>query len=186
MSSIKERNLAALTLTFILATSIFGPIASAEEGAEHTIGPGSEEWWVAYPDQHSNAGSTVDHPFWALDPLAEKPVIVLIHLTNCNACISQEADIKKILRDLGDDVTYIDVLADSELEKGWMGLDIYDPSGNPRLVPLTVFLTLAPGPDGNATVGWHSALGYRGEGWIRSYLNDAIVLHDENSASMGR
>jgi len=183
LSPINAKNLA---LTFILAACILSFAASGEGGLGHSIGSGPEDWWIAYPAQHSNAESAVGHPSWALDPLAEKPVIVLIHLTNCHACISQEADIKKVLGDLGDDVTYIDVLADSELEKGWTGLDVYDPSGNPRLVPLTVFLTLAPGPDGNATVGWHSALGYRGEGWIRSYLNDAIALHDENSASWDR
>ncbi len=190
MSSIKARNLAALTLTFILAAGVLGPVAFAEEGAEHTIGPGPEEWWIAYPDQHSKAGSAVDHPSWALDLLKEKPVMMLIHKTNCPACVRQEADIKKVLRDLGDDVAYLDLLTDGGDEKTWAGLDIYYPSGDPSVdrifVPVTVVLTLVSGPSGDVEIGWHSGVGYSGERWIRSYLNDAIALHADNSANWDR
>jgi hypothetical protein len=186
LSPINAKNLAALTLTFILAACILGPAASADGGPEHPIGSGPEDWWIAYPDQHSNAGSSVDHQSWTLDPLAEKPVIVLIHRIGCPACVSQEAEIKKVLGDLGDEVTYLDVLAENDYGKTWSGLEVYDPNGNPRLVPVTVFLTLVPGPDGDADVAWHSATGHRDERWIRSYLNDAIALHDENSASWDR
>jgi hypothetical protein len=190
LSSIKAKNLAALTLTFILATSILGPVASASGGAEHIVGPGPGEWWIEYPDQHSKAGSAVDHPSWALDLLEEKPVMMLIHRTNCPACVRQEADIKKVLAELGDEVAYLDLLTDSGDEKAWAGLDIYYPSGDPSVdrifVPVTVFLTLVPGPSGDAEVAWHSGVGYSGERWIRSYLNDAIALHDENSAKWDR
>jgi hypothetical protein len=150
------------------------------------VGSGPENWWIEYPYQHLNAGSAVDHPSWALDALKERPVIMLIHKNGCHTCVLQEAEIRKVLGGLGDDVTYADVLFDSDWEKGWTALTVYDPSGDPGLVPVTVFLTLAPGPDGNATVAWHSAVGYRDEGWIRSYLNDAITLYRENSASWGR
>ncbi len=188
LSSIKAKNLAALTLTFILATSILSPIASASVGAEHTMGSGPEEWWTEYPDQHSKAGSAVDHPPWALDLLKEKPVIIFIHRNNCPACVEQEADIKKVLAD--DEVAYIDLLTDSGEEKAWVGLYVYYPSGDPSVdrifVPVTAFLTLVPGTSVDADVAWHSLVGYSGERKIRSYLNDAIALHDENSAKWDR
>ena len=187
LSSINAKNLAAVTLTFILATSILGPFASAESSAEHPVGSGLEEWWIAYPDQHSKAGSAVDHPSWALDALKEKPVMMLIHSSGCPACIKQEADINKVLEDLGDEVAYLDLSTDSDGEKAWEGLDIYDPKGGVMTyVPVTVFLTQVPESDGDAEISWHSAVGYGGERWIRSYLNDAIALHTENSANWDR
>ncbi len=187
MSPTNAKNLAALTLTFILATSILGPVTSAEGGVEHPTGPGPDEWWIAYPDQHSKAGSAVDHPSWALDALKDKPVMMLIHKINCPACVRQEADIKKVLGELGDEVTYEDLLTDNGGEEIWEGLYTYDPNGGVMTyVPVTVFLTLVPGSEGNAEVAWHSAVGWSGERWVRSYLNDAIALHDENSAKWDR
>jgi hypothetical protein len=113
-------------------------------------------------------------------------VIMLIHKNGCHTCARQEAEIRKILGGLGDDVTYADVLFENDWEKGWKALEVYDPGGDPALVPVTVFLTLAPAPDGNATIAWHSVVGYRSEGWIISYLNDAIALHHDNSAGWER
>lgn len=185
MSAKDAKKPAALTLTVILAICILVPGASGDGSPVHAIGSGPEDWWTAYPDQHSEAGSAVDHPSWALDPLEEKPAIILIHLTDCPACSSQETDIREVLGDLGDEVAYVDVLAEDDLEKTWTALDIYDPIGDPRLVPVTVFLTLAPGT-GDAEVAWHSAVGHRGEGWIRSHLNDAIALYEESSEGGGR
>ena len=150
------------------------------------VGSGPENWWIEYPYQHLNAGSAVDHPSWALDALKDKPVIMLIHQNGCHACALQEAEIGTVLGSLGDDVAYIDILVNSDWEKSWTGLEVYDPSGKPRFVPLTVFLTLAPGPDGNVTVAWHSVVDHKNEGWIRSYLNDAIALHRENSEGWDR
>ena len=187
MSSIKAKNLAALTLTFILATSILGPVASASVEPVNPVGSGPEEWWTEYPDQHSEAGSAVDHPSWALDLLEEKPLIVFVHKNNCPACVRQEADIKKVLAKLGDEVAYTDLLIDSGDQKAWAGLAIYDPEGGiMTYVPVTVFLTLVPGTNVDADVAWHSVVGYSGERKIRSYLNDAIALHDENSAKWNR
>ncbi len=183
LSPIKAENLG---LILILAACLLCPAVFGEGGPLHAVGSGPENWWIEYPYQHLNAGSAVDHPSWALDALEEKPVIVMIHKNDCGTCARQEAEIKKVLEGLGDDVTYIDVLYESDEEKGWRALEVYDPSGDPGLVPVTVFLTLAPGPDGNATVVWHSVIGYRDEERIRSYLNDAIALHTDNSEGWGR
>ena len=87
-------------------------------------------------------------------------------------------------------MAYIDLLTDSGEEKAWVGLYVYYPSGDPSVdrifVPVTAFLTLVPGTSVDADVAWHSLVGYSGERKIRSYLNDAIALHDENSAKWDR
>lgn len=177
---ISSINAKSLALAFVLAACVLSPAVYGQESREHDLGSGPEDWWIAYPDQHSNAGSEVDHPSWALDPLEEKAVIILIHRTGCPACLKQEEAIRKALGDLGDDATYLDVLSDDDLEKAWEGLVVYDPGGDPAYVPLTVLLTLVPGTDGSE-IAWHSIIGWSGEGWVRSYLNDAIALYDDNS-----
>ena len=176
----------SLALVFFLAVSVLG--AAAEEAVfEHPIGSGPEDWWITYPDQHSYAGSSVEHPSWALDPLEERPVMILFHSSHCAACVQQEAAIMRVLGALGDEVAYQDVLTESEYEKGWGGLLVYYPQGDPRTdpiyVPLTVFLTLGPGPGGGTEVVWHSAVGSTGERRIRSYLSDAVARYDEASRS---
>lgn len=183
LSSINAGNVA---LTLILAASILCPAASGVGGPSHAVGSSPDNWWIKYPNQHLNAGSAVDHPFWALDALKEKPVIMLVHQNGCHACALQEAEIGKVLEGLGGDVAYIDILVNDDLEKGWTALQVYDPSGEPKFVPLTVFLTLTPGPDGNVTVAWHSVVDYKTEGWVRSYLNDAIDLYRANSEGWNR
>jgi hypothetical protein len=183
LSSINAENVA---LTLILAASILCPAASGVGGPSHAVGSGPDNWWIEYPHQHLNAGSAVDHPSWALDALKEKPVIMLVHQNGCHACALQEVEIGKVLEGLGGDAAYIDILVNDDLEKGWTALKVYDPSGEPKFVPLTVFLTLAPGPDGNVTVAWHSVVDHKDEGWIRSYLNDAIALYRANSEGWNR
>ena len=174
-----------LILAFVLAACVLSLAVYGEESREHDVGSGPEDWWIGYPDQHSNAGSEVDHPSWALDPLEEKAAIILIHRTGCPACLKQDEAIRKVLGDLGDDATYLDVLSDDDFEKAWEGLIVYYPSGDPSVdplfVPLTVVLTLVPATDGGAEVAWHSIIGWSGEGSVRSYLNDAIALYDDNS-----
>lgn len=175
------KRLAHLRYAVVVAVA-FLFLATAAAGGDGGAGAGPEGWWIDYPDHHSKAGYPVDHPIWAMGPLEGKPVLILVHTANCPACKRQEAGVKKVLRDIGDGVVYVDVLADSDHQKAWDGLVSYDPTGNPRLVPLTVYLTLVPGPDGSQ-VAWRSAVGHQGDGLIRSILDDAIRLHARGSGS---
>ncbi len=49
-------------------------------------------------------------------------------------------------------------------------------------VPLTVLLTLAPNSEGEVVPVWHSTDEVTGDGWVKNYVEDAIVQYDENSA----
>jgi len=53
----------------------------------HTLGSGDNDWWAAYPDQNENSGSNVDHPSWIEDALKEKPVLILVHSSDCIPCL---------------------------------------------------------------------------------------------------
>lgn len=163
-----------LILGIVVAASI---VASA---AERSVGTGPDDWWTVYPDQHPNAGSEVDHPPWVLDRLKDKPILILDHSTNCEACIDQENAALVVMEDYGDDIAYENLISGSGDFRAEELFEVYDPDGGKQYVPLTIVLTLVEGPDGKVVVGWQSAEDATGVDWLRSLVRDAIELHGEN------
>ncbi len=181
LSLIDKKNLPVLVIGVILATGVLGMVASTESDAEYSVGSRDDDWWVSYPDQHADAGAEVDHPRWVLDALEDKPVIILEHIKNCKDCTKQESDIDQVLEDLGSNVTYCNIMADGGDERARGLYDVYNSNGGICYAPLTIVLTLVRDDDGNVVVGWHSVKKASGENWVRSYLEDAIGYHEENS-----
>lgn len=180
-----KKNLTTLLVAVILASGVLGFAASAESGMNYPVGSGDDDWWIAYPDQHPNAGTEVNHPEWILDAVKDEPIILLIHMTNCPACEIQEENINTVLDDMDDDIGYHEMLTEN-YDDIYDLLDIYDPSGRPIThsryeVPATVFFTLVPDAEGNVHVGWYSYTNYRSEDHIRAYAEDAIDYYQENS-----
>ena len=180
-SLIDKKNLPVLVIGVILAIGVLGLVASTESDSEYSVGPRDDDWWISYPDQHADAGAEVDHPQWVLDALEDKPALILEHTRNCKACTKQESDIDRVLEDLGSNVTYCDILVGVGDERASGLDDVYNPDGGIAYAPLTIVLTLVRDDDGNVVVGWHSIKKASGESWIRSYLEDAIGYHEENS-----
>ncbi|HOK58147.1 MAG TPA: thioredoxin family protein [Methanothrix sp.] len=145
-------------------------------GAEHSVGTGKDDWWASYPDDNTNAGGSVNHPAWVLNALKERPVLIFVHL-NCDYCAPQKEAVDKVMQDYSGDVTLFDLAGDSDARAA--DAIVYDPDGGKALVPLTVVVTLV-NDDGDVRVGWHSSEDITGEDWIRSYLDDAIALYNEN------
>ncbi|HPT37355.1 MAG TPA: hypothetical protein PLZ44_03585 [Methanothrix sp.] len=150
----------------------------------HEIGSADDDWWTVYPDQHENAGSTVDHLSWVLDDLKEKPVLMLVHSSNCVPCLTQMPRIQSAVDKFGDDLKYYDVLAEGDgYLKALEVLDVYDPDGGGQYVPTTIFVTLAPGPDGKVEPVWHSQIDAMSQDGIDSYISDAIYYYKKNADS---
>jgi len=171
--------LAALIVGTILAAGFFNVISTTNA---YSVGSDDADWWIEYPYQHSDSGSEVEHPEWVLEDLEDGPIIVLIHRGGCPACIKQESDINNVLKEMGDKITYDDLLTDGKnADIANEAIVTYDPHGDPKYVPVTVLMTLVSDSDGSVQVGWHSYTGYGGESLIRSYVNDAIDLYEDNS-----
>ena len=68
------KNFALLVLAamaaFSMAAFVMTDTALCEDwnsySPEHAVGSGDDDWWTAYPDQHENSGSAVEHPDWVL------------------------------------------------------------------------------------------------------------------------
>jgi thiol-disulfide isomerase/thioredoxin len=148
----------------------------------HAVGSGNNDWWTTYPDQHQNASSAAKHPGWVLDDLKEKPVLILVHSSNCVPCRTQTPRIASTVDRFSDNLTYYDVLAEgSGFEKAVEILDIYDPNGGGQYyVPTTIFITLARSPDGTVGVAWHSQTDAMSQEDIDSYVKDEIYYYRNN------
>jgi len=171
----------------VLATLAMTNVALSEDWSSyspaHTLGSGNNDWWTAYPDQNVNSGSAVDHPSWVLDALKEKPLLILVHSSNCKPCLVQIPRIKSAVDSNSGDLSYYDMLAEgSSYQKAIDILDIYNPTGGAQYVPTTIFVTLIKGADGKVEVAWHSQLDAMSEEEIDSFVKDSIYYYKQNAA----
>jgi thiol-disulfide isomerase/thioredoxin len=150
----------------------------------HAVGSGDDDWWTTYPNQHENSGSVAMHPDWVMEDLKEKPVLILIHSSNCVPCLTQMPRIESAVQSFGEDLLYSDVLAEeSGYEKAIAILDVYDPVGGKSYVPTTIFITLAKGPNGAVEVAWHSEVDAMSQERIDAYVKDSIYYYKQNRAA---
>lgn len=178
----------AATAAFSMAALVMTDPALSQDwnsySPAHAVGSGDDDWWTAYPDQHENSGSEVVHPAWVLEALKEKPLLILIHSSNCVPCLTQMPRIETAVQSFGADLQYYDVLAEgSGYEKAVGILDVYSPSGGAQYVPTTIFITLAPGPDGTVEVAWHSRIDAMSQEKIDAYVKDSIYYYKQNRAT---
>ena len=145
------------------------------------VGSGDDDWWTVYPDQHQNASLPVEHPDWVLDELKDKPLLILVHSSNCVPCLVQIPRIESAVAKFGDSISYHDVLAEGAgFREAVDILNVYDPLGGKQYVQTNIFITLARGPEGDVEVAWHSKTDVMSQEDIDSYLEDAIYYHKKN------
>ena len=151
----------------------------------HAAGSGDKDWWTTYPDQNENSGSAVNHPDWIEKALKDRPVLILIHSSNCVPCLTQTPRIKAAAESVSSDLDYYDILGEGDsLQKAIDILDVYDPYGIGKpVVPTTIFITLAKGPDGKVDIAWHSEIDAMSQEDIDAYVKDSIYYYKQNSAA---
>jgi hypothetical protein len=179
--------MAAFSTIFITADTALSQDWNSYSPA-HVVGSGDDDWWTTYPDQNENSGKAVEHPEWIMKALKEKPVLILIHSSNCVPCLTQTPRIKAAVNSNSGDLDYYDILGEgSSLQEAIDILDVYDPYGTGKpVVPTTIFITLAKGPDGKVDVVWRSEIDAMSEGRIDAYVKDAIYYYKQNSAAWTR
>ena len=187
------KNFTLLVLTamaaFSMAAFVMTDTALCEDwnsySPAHAVGSGDDDWWTTYPDQHENSSSTVEHPDWVLKSLKEKPVLILIHSSNCKPCLTQTPRIENAVERFSEDLKYDDVLGEgSSLQQAIDILNVYDPKGEGKpVVPTTIFITLAKGPDGTVDVAWHSEIDAMSQEKIDAYVKDSIHYYKQNAAA---
>ncbi len=175
--------IAMIALFFVFLAAVATSEDWSTYNPEYSIGTGQSDWWVGHPAYTTGPDSSIKHPAFILDALKEKPIIILVHSSNCKPCLAQIKSIEDTLAIYGDNVKYFDELAEGSGFKDAADLlKVYSPSDKPY-VPTTIFLTLAKRPDGNVGVVWHSVVDAMSKDQIEAYLKDAIYYHQENVAN---
>ncbi len=151
-------------------------------GAISYVGSGNDDWWTAYPDQSPGAGGDVNHPSWVLDALKDKPVLIYVH-KSCSYCTPQTLAVQNITDEFNGQITFFEIMGDGSDARSEEALQAYDPNGGVMYVPMTVIVTLAPNSEGEVVPVWHSTEEVTGDGWVKNYVEDAIVQYDENSVN---
>ncbi len=180
-----SRNSITLFAGLVLAAVLFTTASAAAEDLSgyhptYSLGTGDEDWWIAYPDQNPDPGAQVDHPSWILQSLKEKPVVILLHTATCRSCADQMKVLSKVFKTYGKDVTYYDIMADSD-PRGKEALSSYDPTGEQNFVPTTVFLTETRDSEGQTSVAWHSYEDAMSESDVEAYVKDAIYYYRQSN-----
>jgi thiol-disulfide isomerase/thioredoxin len=177
--------MAAFSATVFVASDIALSVDWNSYSPAHAVGSGENDWWTTYPDQNENSGKAVEHPDWIVKALKEKPVLILIHSSNCVPCLTQTPRIKAAANSFSGDLAYYDILGEGDsLQEAVDILDVYDPYGMGKpVVPTTIFITLAKGSDGKVGIVWRSEVDAMSEGRIDDYVKDAIYYYKQNSAA---
>jgi len=177
--------MAAFSTTLLVTSDIALSVDWDSYSPAHAVGSGDDDWWTTYPDQNENSGKAVENPDWVMKALKEKPVLILIHSSNCVPCLTQTPRISAAAESFSGEIDYYDILGEgSSLQQAIDILDVYDPYGSGKpVVPTTIFITLAKGSDGKVDVVWRSEIDAMSEERIDAYVKDAIYYYKQNSAA---
>jgi hypothetical protein len=172
-----------LIIGIALVSGVLISNSLGKETDHYKIGSGDSDWWNAYPSQSTtNAGLEVHHPQWVLEALKNKPVLIYVH-KGCSYCKPQTEAVANISKEYSGDIEVFDFPVDEGDKRAEEALQAYDPNGGVTYVPMTIIVTLAPDSAGKVQPVWHSTEEVTGDAWIKSYIDDAMSYHGQNSIS---
>ena len=143
---------------------------------QFNIGPGVNDFWTNNPTDHTLPRGIVNHPSWAAQDVAFKPVLIFTHSEGCAPCIAQTEICESIYAKYSNDIEYYDLLSGTDEPDASDTFAAYDPDGDPHFIPLTILLTR--GPDN--TILWHSWEGVVEEPILEAWIVDALAYHEVN------
>jgi hypothetical protein len=149
---------------------------------KYSIGSGNNNWWINYPDTHTNKGESVAHLGWITQDLNNEPVLFVIHKTGCISCEPQAEKSAEIGKKYQNDLIFCDLdVADgsSTYDKG-MEAFMYDPDDAPNYIALTGVFTKMKDNSGFEKIVWHSWEGDMDKSVIESWVKDAIYHYKQN------
>ena len=150
----------------------------------HTIGNGTNDFWIMYPTSHPNSSQSVDHLSWVLASLNKNCVVLVVHRTGCVTCQPQADRVIALAEKYGDNVTFydLDISLGGDTEQKAYEAYVYDPAGPPGYIALTVLVTLIE-VNGNVMYGWHSWEGDVDNAELESWVQDTIYYYHINSGN---
>jgi len=152
----------------------------------HSIGTGSDNFWINFPIGNPSAGQSVQHLIWITEDLEEKPVVFVCHRTGCASCTPQAGRIKALRETYGEDAIFYDLdddyagTATADILEKYYNAFYYDPNGEPNYIALTGVYTLIK-DGGEVKIGWHSWEGNVADAEMETWIKDGIYYYNMNS-----
>jgi len=162
--------------------TIDGPIWMNNYVPVHSLGDGSNDFWLTFPIGNPSGGLSVDHLDWVISSLQEGCILFVVHKTGCVGC---QAQADRVI-DLGDKYEKqlmfydLDIPLGGDIEKKAYDSYLYDPDGPPGYIALTGILTLVK-DDGEIKYVWHSWEGDVEDTEMEEWVKDGIYYWYQNN-----
>lgn len=125
----------------------------------HSVGTGSNDFWINYPAGNPSSEQNVEHLSWIVDSLKNKPVLFVVHRTGCIGCADQAERVIEFGDKYSDYVEFYDLDAvdgaSNDILQKANEVYIYDPNGPPGYIALTGVYTYMKEND-EVKIGWHT------------------------------
>ncbi|MEM4259133.1 MAG: hypothetical protein QXL17_08340 [Candidatus Thermoplasmatota archaeon] len=156
----------------------------------HSIGTGSNDFWVTYPSGNPSSGMQVTHLSWIVEALKIKPLLFVVHRTGCIGCADQAKRVIGFAEKYDEIVFYdLDAVYDASQDIFQKANEVYmyDPNGPPGYIALTGVFTYVE-ENNEIKIGWHT--------WeapddmkisdadLETWIKDAIYYHHTNKGKI--
>jgi len=157
----------------------------------HSLGTGSDDFWITYPSSNPSSGTEVDHFNWIVKDLKSKPVLFVVHITGCVGCADQAERVIEFGEEYEEYVKFYDLDAvddaPADIIQKANEVYMYDPTGSPGYIALTGIYTYIE-DNAEVKIGWHT--------WeapndmtvsnsdLEIWIKDAIYYHHINKGGI--
>jgi len=150
----------------------------------HTIGTGSDDFWIEFPAGNDNFGQPIEHFNWVTDTIDNNCVLFVVHRTGCLGCKEQGDLVITLAEKYNEDVEFHDIdavdSAPEEIHQKANEAYLYDPNGAPGYIALTGVFTYLQ-DNGEIKIGWHSWELDVEDSAMETWIRDAIYYYNINS-----
>ncbi|EMR75421.1 hypothetical protein MBGDF03_00436 [Thermoplasmatales archaeon SCGC AB-540-F20] len=148
----------------------------------HTVGNGTDDFWVDYPSDNPNSSQSVAHLPWVNESLQKGCMFFVVHITGCVSCQPQADRVIELADKYKEHVIFhdLDVALGGSVEKKSYEAYLYDPDGSPGIIALTGVFTLVE-QNGSIVYGWHSWEQDVDFKEMEEWVKDGIYYWYENS-----
>ena len=148
----------------------------------HSVGNGSNNFWINYPTNNPNSSESVTHLSWVNDSIKKGCVLFVVHKTGCEACQPQADRVISLAEKYDEKVEFhdLDITLGGSVEQSAYDAYLYDPDGPPGYIALTGVFTIINN-NGNIEYAWHSWEFDVDSSELETWIRDAIYYYHINS-----
>jgi thiol-disulfide isomerase/thioredoxin len=150
----------------------------------HSVGTGSDDFWIKYPPGNPSGSQSVNHLDWVLNSLKKGCVLFVVHKTGCTYCKAQADRVIEFADKYVKQVEFydLDIPLGGDVEQMANDAYLYDPDGPPGYIALTGVFTYVE-DNGEIKIGWHSWELDVEDSVMESWIKDAIYYYNMNNKS---